>query len=1067
MNKSLLFKIVVLLFVFVGSIGAVNAQVTTSTLTGTVKDAKGTLPGAGVKATHTPTGTVYSTTTSADGRFNIVNMRVGGPYTIEISYIGYQAEKVTDIYLKLGEPFVLNTSLNDNANQLTEVVVTGTKDANFNGKRVGPSTNVSKEQLQNLPTLSRSLNDFTRLTPQASGSINGGSGQSFSGTNNRYNNISIDGAVNNDVFGLAANGAPGGQANTQPISLDAIQEIQIVLSPYDVSNGNFAGAGINAVTRSGSNKFEGSAYFFGRNENTIGKSPDAARLKATEFYNTQYGFRLGGPIIQNKLFFFVNGELGRVQTPTTFNVGDPNSLLSLTDAQSVVNTLNTRYGYNPGSYDAVETKTQNDKIFARLDWNINAKNQLTLRHNYIKAFDDNLSRSPSSFRFGSNLYRFNDKQNNSVLELRSSISDKLSNNLIIGYSRIRDTRAYEGQLFPQIRINNISGISTNSLFLGSEASSTANELDQDVLEFTDNFKIFANKHTFTIGTHNEFFKFRNLFMNNAAGSYVYNNLADFTNNVKPFSAASSYSIVPGEDRPAAKFSAAQLGFYFQDEIDVFTGFKLVAGLRADVPIINDTPPANPLIASTFAFQKTDQVPSGRILVSPRVGFNWDLTGDRSIQLRGGTALLTSRAPFVWLSNAFSNNGMLTANINAQNSSGTFIADPANQKAAGGTVGTTYEVNLANPNLKMPQLFRSNLAADFKLPLGIMATLEGIYSKTVNNILYSNINLKNSTGRINPNLSAGNDTRPIYAYPTAGGKVNPTFTNVFYLDNSSKGDSYSLTAQLQKSFGLGFYAMGAYTYGESNDVNSGASSTASSNTNFVQTLTGPNNPPLAISNYDVRHRVIGSLNWAINYGKEKASGTTVSLFYQGRSGSPFTYLYEGDLNQDGATGNDLLYVPRNLSEIKLAIIPATTVGGVTTPAVPIETQWANLDAFISSDPYLSKIRGQYTERNGARMPWENMFDLRIMQTLGTIIKGSKNSIQLSFDVFNVGNLINKDWGRSYSIANQASTLIKYNYNATTGGTFNFTPPTNADNKAYSVLSFTSRWQGQVGLRYNFN
>jgi len=556
-------------------------------------------------------------------------------------------------------------------------------------------------------------------------------------------------------------------------------------------------------------------------------------------------------------------------------------------------------------------------------------------------------------------------------------------------------------------------------------------------------------------------------MNNAAGSYVYNNLADFTNNVKPFSAASSYSIVPGEDRPAAKFSAAQLGFYFQDEIDVFTGFKLVAGLRADVPIINDTPPANPLIASTFAFQKTDQVPSGRILVSPRVGFNWDLTGDRSIQLRGGTALLTSRAPFVWLSNAFSNNGMLTANINAQNSSGTFIADPANQKAAGGTVGTTYEVNLANPNLKMPQLFRSNLAADFKLPLGIMATLEGIYSKTVNNILYSNINLKNSTGRINPNLSAGNDTRPIYAYPTAGGKVNPTFTNVFYLDNSSKGDSYSLTAQLQKSFGLGFYAMGAYTYGESNDVNSGASSTASSNTNFVQTLTGPNNPPLAISNYDVRHRVIGSLNWAINYGKEKASGTTVSLFYQGRSGSPFTYLYEGDLNQDGATGNDLLYVPRNLSEIKLAVIPATTVGGVTTPAVPIETQWANLDAFISSDPYLSKIRGQYTERNGARMPWENMFDLRIMQTLGTIIKGSKNSIQLSFDVFNVGNLLNKDWGRSYSIANQASTLIKYNYNATTGGTFNFTPPTNADNKAYSVLSFTSRWQGQVGLRYNFN
>jgi hypothetical protein len=1064
MNKSLLLRIVVLLFVFVGSIGAVNAQVTTSTLTGTIKDAKGALPGAGIKATHTPTGTVYNLTTNAEGRYTITNMRVGGPYTVEISYIGYQSERITDIFLKLGDTYALNATLNDNSNQLTEVVVTGTKDANFNSKRVALSTNISKEQLQNLPTLSRSLNDFTRLTPQASGSINGGSGQSFAGTNNRYNNISIDGAVNNDVFGLAANGAPGGQANTNPISLDAIQEIQIVLSPYDVSNGNFAGAGINAVTRSGTNKFEGSAYFYGRNQNTIGKSPDAARIKANEFYNTQYGFRLGGPIIQNKLFFFVNGELGRIQQPTTFNVGDPSALLSIADAQSITNTLNTRYGYNPGSFDLVEQQTQNDKVFARLDWNINAKNQLTLRHQYINAFDDNISRSPSSFRFGSNLYRFNDKQNNSVLELRSAISDNMSNNLIIGYSRIRDSRAAEGQLFPQIRINGV-GSTSGSVVLGSEASSTANELDQDVLEFTDNFKISANKHTFTFGTHNEFFKFRNLFMNNFAGSYTYSTLTDFTNNAKPNVAVSTYSIVPGETRPSAQFSAAQLGFYFQDEIDVFTGFRLVAGLRADVPIINDVPPANPLIASTFANQITNQIPSGRILVSPRIGFNWDLTGDRSVQLRGGTALLTSRAPYVWLSNQFTNNGMLTAQIQATNGTGTFIADPANQKDAGGTVGTTYEVNLSNPNLKMPQLFRSNLATDFKLPLGVMATLEAIYSKTINNILYSNINLRDATRRINPNLSNGQDTRPLFSYPTAAGKVNPTFTNVFYLDNTSKGDSYSLTAQLQRGFNFGLFATAAYTYGQARDVNSGASSTASSNTNFVQTTTGPNNPPLAVSNFDIRHRVIGSLNYTLNYGKQKASGTTISLFYSGRSGTPFTYLYDGDLNQDGANQNDLMYVPRNLSEIKLADIPAVTTGANPTPLIPVATQWANLDAFISNDPYLSKNRGKYTERNGARMPWENMFDVRIMQTLGGFIKGSKNTIQLSFDVFNVGNLINQDWGKSYFLANTASTLIRYNYNATTGGTYNFTPPTSGT--AYSVSSFTSRWQGQVGLRYNFN
>lgn len=1054
MKKSLLFKIVVIILSVVGTIFSANAQVTTSTISGVIREKTGALPGASVKATHIPTGTTYTVTTSSDGRFTIPNMRSGGPYTVEVSFVGYEAQKVEGIYLKLGDTYAFNAKLGDGGTQLEEVVVAGKKDKTFNSKRTGASTNVSKDQLQNLPSLSRSLQDFTRLTPQANGN-------SFGGVNNRFNNISIDGAVNNDVFGLSASGVPGGQANSQPISLDAIQELQIVVTPFDVTNGNSVGGGINAVTRSGTNTIEGSAYFFGRNQNTVGKSVDGLKTKAGDFSNTTKGIRFGAPIIKNKLFVFVSAELGRIKTPTIINVGGPSSPLSLTDAQTIANTMQTRYGYDVGSYNDVIQQTNSDKLFARIDWNINSKNQLTIRHNYIKAFDDKLTRTPSAFSFGNNGYRFNDLQNSSVLELRSSISENLSNNLIIGYSRIRDNRSFQGSLFPQIKINNLGGQSTNSVTFGSEASSTANQLDQDVFEFTDNFKILAGKHTFTVGTHNEFFKFRNLFINNFAGSYTYNSLADFTNNAKPLTANSSYSIVPGDTRPSAQFSAAQLGFYFQDEIEAFKGFKLIAGLRADVPLFFDDPTANPFVSQVFPNYRTDKAPSGQILVSPRLSFNWDLTGDRSIQLRGGGALLTSRAPFVWLSNQFAATGMMTGQVNATNSTGVFVPDPNNQQAAGGTVVKTYEVDLANPKLRLPQTFKTNLAVDLKLPAGIFATLEGIYSKTVNNIYYKNINLKPATGTISNDLTGGVDNRPLFAYPTTG-KVNSTFTNVFLLDNTSKGSSYTLTAQLSKTFDFGLSLSGAYTYGQSKDVNSGASSTASSNFVFNQIVTDPNNPPLAYSNFDIRHRVIGTLNYQVRYGKGKASATTFSLFYVGKSGTPYTYLYFGDLNQDGNNQNDLLFVPRTAADIKLVPLTYTDANNQKVTLSPAQ-QWADLDKYISSDKYLNSRRGQYTERNGARMPWEHQFDVRIMQDLGTIFKGSKNALQISVDIINVGNLINKDWGKTYFLTNTASTLI--NYVTTNGGGYTFRSPT--EGTAYTFNNFASRWQGQIGIRYLFN
>jgi outer membrane receptor protein involved in Fe transport len=1026
--------------------GIVLAQgATTASISGLVTSSTGeTLPGANIVAVHGPTGTQYGTVSRADGRFNLPNVRTGGPYTISVSFVGYTTQQKRDINLALGQEFNVNFTLSEDADELAEVVVTAVEDPTFNSGRTGAATNISKEQLQTLPTLSRSLGDFTRLTPQANGN-------SFGGVSNRYNNITIDGAVNNDVFGLAGSGTPGGQAGTQPISLDAIQEIQVVLAPYDITLGNFTGGGVNAITRSGTNDFNGSVYYFGRNENTIGSDPESGE-EAADFSDYQYGARLGGPIIKNKLFFFVNADFTRRAQPIAYNAGEEGAVLSVTDAQAITNYLVNSYGYNPGVFGPITAATESNKLFGRLDWNITSNHQLTLRHNYVKAFDDNISRSNTSFRFGNNAYQFNNTTNSTVAELRSQFSNTLSNKLIVGYSRIRDNRATAGAPFPQIQIFGFPG--GGSVELGSQRSSTANELDQDIFEFTDNFKIYSGNHTFTVGTHNEFFTFRNLFINNLYGRWDFSSLEDFYNN-NPSRVRSTYSLDPNNPRPAASFSASQLGFYVQDEYAFNRQFTVTVGLRLDVPVIPDTPPANQEFANTFEGQRTDRTPSGQLLWAPRVGFNWDATGDRSVQVRGGTGVFTGRVPFVWLSNQFSNSGGLfgTVDVRGDNINGGngFEPDPLRQGANLGTGPTTYEVNAVSEDFKIPQVWRSNLAADFALPLGIVATVEGIYSKTLNNILYQDINLKASDGTLDPTLTGGADSRVVFP---ADRRINSAFTNAIFLSNSNEGYTYSLTGQLRKNFDNGIQSMIAYTYGKAKDVNSGNSSTAASNWEFNQVVGDPNNPELSYSAYDLRHRIVGNLGYRLEYGNNFA--TTISLFYSGRSGTPFTYLYNGDLNRDGAFQNDLLYIPANASEITFE--PLTT-GGVTYSP---QEQWEAFNNFIENDEYLSSRRGQYAERNGARTPWEHQLDLRLMQDFFVNIAGKRNAFQLTFDVFNLGNMLNDEWGRSYFISNNSVTLVNFDDRNRDGFTFN----PNTRTEPWAVSAFASRWQGQIGLRYIF-
>ncbi|MCX2739653.1 TonB-dependent receptor [Pontibacter anaerobius] len=1014
---------------------------TTAALSGTVKDQAGmALPGATVIAIHTPTSAQYVASTNTDGYYNIQNMRVGGPYTITTSYIGYQEQRIINVNLALGQTARVDFELAESTRQLGEVEIVGEQNDIFNQDRTGAATNVSREQIENLPTLSRSLQDFTRLTPQASGN-------SIAGSNNRYNNITIDGAVNNDVFGLSGSGTPGGQAGTQPISLDAIQEIQVVVAPYDVKLGNFTGGGVNAVTRSGTNTFTGSVYGYGRNEDIIGKSVVGPREKADQFKNYQYGVRVGGPIIEDKLFFFFNYDATRFTEPVRFAPGSAESQIPLDVAQELSDFVQNTYGYDVGSFGSIDRETQSDKFFGRIDWNINDMHQLTLRHNIVDAYDDNISRSSDFIRFGNNAYRFNSTTHSSVLEVNSRFSNDFSNNLIVGYTRIREHRETQGEFFPQITIFDPIA----DFEFGSQRSSTANELDQDIFEFTDNFTYLMGRHNFTFGTHNEFFKFRNLFINNFNGRWEFNSLEDFYND-SPRRVRATYSLLDNNPTPAAEFNALQLGFYVQDEFTPSEQLKFTLGLRLDIPVFPDKPQENTTFESDFRDVypglETDRAPSGQLLWAPRFGFNFTPTEDRSLQIRGGSGIFTGRVPFVWLSNQFVNSGTLLGTIDRRNPGG-FVVD-VNQ-LVDPTLPQTFEINVIEDDFNLPQVWRSNLAVDYTLPYEVFLTVEGIYSKTLNDVVYKDLNLVDPEGT----LPGGPDNREVYP---SDRRINESYTNVILLDNTDEGYRYSITGQLRKDFTNGLQTTLAYTYGKSKDVNSGTSSTALSNYEFNQIVNNPNDPQLSYSRFDIRHRIVGSAGYTFRYGTDDRFATGISLFYEGQSGEPFTYLYNGDLNREGNFANDLIYVPRQQSDINLI---SFTSGGVTYTA---DEQWEALDNFIENDDYLSDRRGQYAERNGARMPWTHQFDLRIFQDFVLEAGNNSHKFQVTFDIFNVGNLLNRDWGRQYFVNNNANEVIRYAGLDETGNpTFTFNPR----NIRYNIAPFDSRWQGQLGLRYLFN
>ena len=1025
---------------------------TTASINGAVTDAKGEpLPGATVLAIHTPTNTTYGVGTNADGRFNIQGMRLGGPYTIKITFVGQQDFTRSGIFLTLGQNLRIDATLNGASTELNNVVVTGRRDPVINAARTGAATDISREQIAQLPTLGRQLSDFTRLTPQAGG----GGSSSFGGANNRYNNITIDGAVNNDVFGLAASGTPGGQAGSSPIALDALDQIQVVLAPYDVTLGSFTGAGVNAVTRSGTNDVSASIYGFGRNQNSIGLSITEPRVKTDEFSNYTTGARFGLPLVKDKIFLFVNGEINRQSTPLGYLPGTAASQISVANLANIASISNSVYGYDPGSYLAQNTQVQSSKIFGRLDFNLGENTTLTLRDNYVKAFTDNNGRSVNSIRFGNNGYRFSNRTNSAVAELNSRFSS-FSNKLILTYTYIRDSRDPAGAPGPQYTIND-GGISYT---LGQQASSVANQLDQDIVEVTDNLTRAFGKHQLTIGTHNEGFKFRNLFLNNAGGSYTFTSIANFQAQ-RASAATLSYAATPGGAEAA--FKAAQLGFYIQDAYTPVENFRLTYGLRLDVPVFVDKPANNEGVAQAFGSDySTTNTPNGQLLFSPRIGFNYDVNNDSKVQLRGGVGVFTGRVPFVWISNDYTNTGLLQGAATATSSTSALqvYTNPADIIANYGVSNTgtrTALVNVMKKDFKLPQVFRANLASDIRLPGDVIATVEGIYSKTLNDIVYRDLNLAAPVGRL-----SGPDQRPVYGATAASRRLNQSYTNVLYLDNTNQGYRYSATLQLQKRFAGGLNTTVAYTYGTAKEVNSGTSSVALSNYQFNQVAFDPNNPELGYSINDQRHRIISSAGYTFRYAGDKLA-TTFTLFYEGLSGQPLSYVYgQGtDLNRDGFPSNDLFYIPKdvyNPNEIKLASDDNRTLQQVQ----------AQLDQFINNDPYLRSHRGQVAERFAARLPWSHEVDIRLAQDFNFLAGGKKNTIQFTFDIINAGNLLNNNWGRKYFVSNNALEILGVaNTGPNVQPTFTFPAAYGNAGVPYTTSAFSSRWQGQLGVRYSFN
>ena len=1085
----------------------VLAQVTTGSMQGRVTAQQGGagLPSVRVRALHTPSGTAYQALTRADGRYSIPGMRVGGPYSVTATTIGFAPQTKNGLVVQLGVATEENFVIAPAAVQLTTVSITAQTGGVMSSSRNGAATTVSRDVLSQLPTISRNISDVTRLTPQASGT-------SFAGQDTRLNNITVDGSFFNNSFGLGS--TPGGRTNVSPIPLDAVDQIQVNVSPFDVRQGNFVGAGVNAVTKSGTNTFSGSVYRQARDQGNVGTSAGKLTVNPGTFTFSQWGARLGGPIIANKLFFFANyeqdensrpGTLFTANSGTEAVAGNKTRVLE-SDLTALSTFLQDKFQYNTGSFQGYPFLTPSKRVIGKLDFNANDANKFSLRYIQLNSSTDVIASSSNAIGNGNRNNRTDaisfENSNYAILEnikslvgeWNSTISSNISNNVIVGYTTNDESRQSKGSVFPVV---DILSTGTTYISLGSEPFTPLNELRYNTLQFQNNLTITSERHDVTLGVTAQRYRSENSFYPGTQSAYVYNSLTDFYTDANDFLANRNrtvspvtlnrfqlrYANQPGLSRPPLQLiDVLYAGAFAQDEIRVSPRFKLSLGLRVDVPRFKQTGSDNPAVPNLPLFDEigqrqsysTSQLPGAKPLWSPRVGFNWNARGDRETQVRGGSGVFTGSPPYVWISNQIGQNGILSGFDQVTNSTTRpFNPNPLAYAPVSvtGAPAASYELNLTDPNYKFPQVWRTNLAVDQRLPFGIIGTVEYLYNQDVNGAYYLNANLP-----VAPTSSFGGaDKRPRWST----NRTNSNITSAFVLKNQQVGSSYNISGSLEKAFDAGLFAKAAYAYGSARNTIDPGSTAAGSFTNNA--ISGnPNTPAVAYGSGWSGHRAFLVVSYKRKFFGFGESG--FSVFNELRSIGNTSYTLPFDLNGDGGAQNDLLYVPRNVSEMNFQQYSVTATGAVTTvPAniartFTVAEQTTAWDRYINQDRYLSKQRGNYVQRGAVFLPTLFRSDLSLTQDIFTNIRGQKNSVQLRADILNVGNLLSKNWGGGQRIINTQPLLSGLN---PTGTTFTIpvggVPLYRLRNVGTELLPRTFErtsniadvWSMQLGLRYTFN
>ena len=1031
-----------LLILAVATTATAVAQSTTASLQGFVADAEGKpLAGATVIATHTPTETIYGTTTDRNGAYHLQGLRVGAPYTVEFSFVGFKSKTFNDIALSLGEAKHINTSLASD-NTIDAVVVNTER---FADSRMGAGEVFHRDLIERTPTVSRSIDDITRLAPQAMVSKDGGI--SIAGTNSRYNSFQIDGTASNDMYGLTSTGTNGGLAGANPIPLDAISDIQVVTAPFDVRQGGFSGGGINAITKSGTNTFSGTAYAYYNDHNFYGRSPlNGAKL--AEQRTQIYGVSLGGAIVKNRLFFFLNGEFNLDSSPSSYYVGDSGCNISEADAKAIAERFYALTGYDGGGYGKQTLNKRTGSLIARLDWNISSRHNLSLRYNFLDARKDEFVSSATLLRFNGEGYTSTADTHSLVAELNSRVSDKVFNEFRVGYTRVHDGRdAMSGELYPYVEIQKMRDGENTSVYIGTDPFAIMNDLVQNTVTLTDNFSYYTDAHTITIGTHNEIFNSSCLYMANALGAYTYNTLDDFlTDNARKY--VRNYPI----GNPATNITSAQFGLYIQDEWNASPRFSMTYGLRADIPVVFGNPPANEAFnTSDIAVKhniRTNQVPRPTVLLSPRVGLRWRIaeSNDAKTLLRGGVGIFSGRIPFVWISNCFSNSGMTQRGYTLDSSKGQSV--PKFDEEPTGTVGVSSNpmLNIVSQEFRYPQVMRATLALEQEYK-GWHFVVEGIFSKSINDLIITNLTAQNKGAKfyaVNAALATDENTTTLYDTSLA-----KQYSSIYLLSNTSKGYGYSVSASVSKSFRFGLNLYAAYTFARSYSVMDGISAQAL-NTWSRNYSADSNAQELSYSLFDVPHKVTASLSYSKRYGK--LFGTTISLLYQGYSGMRYslTYASTADANNDGSYGNTTIYVP--------------TASELEAMAFESDDHRNAFGDYIEATPALARSRGKFLDRNALQTPFEHHLDLHFAQDFYFGAHTSRK-VQLSLDIINLGSLISKDWGASYYTSKYKISPVEIS-GYTTDAEGNRTPRYRFVGGSISRNDLLSRWRMQVGVKVVF-